>query len=364
MSQPHPILSPAALARALSVRDLTDPSKGPHAVQRALDGAIQALGRAWRCEVLVHRASPVVPAEDDGARLHDAGSERPGGRTARRASATHVLRTRTAAMMPGALRRLAAATPIDVLVACPGLVYRPAADRLHAAEGHEVDLWRLRRGRSLGLRDVAETIGLVAGAVVPGLTLSAVPAELPWASDARQVDVRVRGEWVRIGAVGLLSPALLAECGLPADASGLGLTLDLDRVVAIAKGVDDVRLLRSEDPRIAAQMIDLGPCVPAPADARAAPRCETLDEVRASIDDLDDRIVDLLAERRRYVLQAARFKRSAAEVRVPAREEQVVAHVTAAARRAGIEAELVERLYREMMAGFVDVERRHCPGGP
>ena len=49
---------------------------------------------------------------------------------------------------------------------------------------------------------------------------------------------------------------------------------------------------------------------------------------------------------------------------MPAREEQVVAHVTEAARRAGIEAELVERLYREMMAGFVDVERRHCPGGP
>ena len=61
------------------------------------------------------------------------------------------------------------------------------------------------------------------------------------------------------------------------------------------------------------------------------PECMTLRDVRASIDDVDERIVALLAERRGYALQAARFKSAADGVKDPAREEQVVANVRALA---------------------------------
>ena len=47
--------------------------------------------------------------------------------------------------------------------------------------------------------------------------------------------------------------------------------------------------------------------------------CESLDEVRINIDRLDKLIVPLLAEREHYVRQAARFKKSADAVVVPAR---------------------------------------------
>nr|WP_308197123.1 3-deoxy-7-phosphoheptulonate synthase [Anaeromyxobacter sp. SG17] len=86
------------------------------------------------------------------------------------------------------------------------------------------------------------------------------------------------------------------------------------------------------------------------------PDCMTLRDVRASIDDVDRRIVALLAERRGYALQAARFKSAADGVKDPAREEQVVRNVRALAGEEGIEPELVETLYRDMIAGFVRVE--------
>jgi 3-deoxy-7-phosphoheptulonate synthase len=83
----------------------------------------------------------------------------------------------------------------------------------------------------------------------------------------------------------------------------------------------------------------------------------TLDEVRASIDEIDRRIVALLAERHRHALQAARFKRVADGVKDAVREERVIANVRALAQREGVEPELVETLYRDLIAGFVRVEQ-------
>ncbi len=42
---PNPVLTPDALRRALAIRDLTDPSHGPHAVQHLLRAAQDALAR-------------------------------------------------------------------------------------------------------------------------------------------------------------------------------------------------------------------------------------------------------------------------------------------------------------------------------
>jgi 3-deoxy-7-phosphoheptulonate synthase len=86
------------------------------------------------------------------------------------------------------------------------------------------------------------------------------------------------------------------------------------------------------------------------------PECMTLRDVRTSIDEVDRRIVALLAERRGYALQAARFKSAADGVKDPSREEQVIANVRALAGEEGIEPDLVEMLYRDMIAGFVRVE--------
>jgi phenylalanyl-tRNA synthetase alpha chain len=263
---PRPTLSADALRHALAVRDLTDPSQGPHAIQLVLDRVVSALAAAWRCRVVLERGSPVVSVEDNYDRLHypPDGAARDARHT-RYVSETRLLRTQTSAMVPPLLRRLAGDRDAeqDVLLVCPGIVYRrDAIDRLHTGEPHQVDLWRIRRGAPLAVRDLAEMIDLAVRAAAPGRALSVIPSAHPYTLEGRQIDVRDRGAWVEIGECGLALPALLGECGLPPDASGLAMGLGLDRLAMLAKGIDDIRLLRSEDPRIASQMSDLEPWRP------------------------------------------------------------------------------------------------------
>jgi phenylalanyl-tRNA synthetase alpha chain len=264
MSRPT-VLTPDALQRALTVRDLTDPAQGPHALQLVLDGAVAALAPAWGCPVALHRASPIVSVADNYDRLHypPEGPARD-ARYTRYVTGDTLLRSQTSAMVPPLLRRLAADPPAEVLLACPGVVYRrDAIDRLHSGTPHQVDLWRIRRGGApLGVRDLAEMIARVTAAVAPGLTVSVQPAAHPYTLEGRQIDVRVHGRWIEIGECGLALPAVLAEAGWPAGASGLAMGLGLDRLVMLAKGIDDIRLLRAEDPRIAAQLQDLAPYRP------------------------------------------------------------------------------------------------------
>ena len=84
--------------------------------------------------------------------------------------------------------------------------------------------------------------------------------------------------------------------------------------------------------------------------------CSSLDEVRKCIDDVDGRLVRLLAERRGYVIQASRFKTSDADVRVPARVEQVISKVRWLAGVEGVEPDVVEAVYRRMIEGFIAIE--------
>jgi isochorismate pyruvate lyase len=86
--------------------------------------------------------------------------------------------------------------------------------------------------------------------------------------------------------------------------------------------------------------------------------CQSLDEVRVEIDRLDRQIVALLAERGGYVRQVVRFKTTAEDVRAPQRVEQVIAKVRGLADEHGADPDLVERVYRTMIAGFIEYEMR------
>jgi phenylalanyl-tRNA synthetase alpha chain len=259
------ILSAEEVRRALSVRDLTDPTSGPHALQRLIEAALEALRQAWRCEVRVHRQSPIVSIIDNYDHLHypPEGAARD-ARYTRYVCDTALLRTQTSAMIPGLLRRLAEAPPEDVLLACPGLVYRrDCIDRLHTGEPHQMDLWRVRRGAPLGTAELREMIETVVHALLPGREVRVEPARHPYTTDGLQIDVRDGAQWVEIGECGLALPALLEESGLePGRTTGLAMGLGLDRILMLRKGLDDIRLLRSTDPRIASQLLDLEPYVP------------------------------------------------------------------------------------------------------
>lgn len=84
--------------------------------------------------------------------------------------------------------------------------------------------------------------------------------------------------------------------------------------------------------------------------------CSSLQEVRDNIDDIDHKIIALLAERGVYVKQAARFKKDGAEVPAPARVAQVMAKVNALAQELGANRWVVEQVYRAMISAFIAVE--------
>jgi phenylalanyl-tRNA synthetase alpha chain len=259
------VLSADDLRRALSVRDLTDPSAGPHAMQRLVGDVVRALHHAWRAPVIVHRASPVVDVADNYDRLrYPEGGAARDARYTRYITPRAILRTQTSAMVPPLLRLLGAAGAGDVALACPGLVYRrDAIDRLHTGEPHQIDLWRVRAGERLTTSDLCAMIDVVVDALLPGAEHRTLPAVHPYTTDGLQIDVRDGDTWIEIGECGLAHPALLLDCGIDPDGtSGLAMGLGLDRVVMLRKGIDDIRLLRSRDPRVAIQMLDLARYTP------------------------------------------------------------------------------------------------------
>ncbi|MGH7496993.1 MAG: hypothetical protein ACREOO_31980 [bacterium] len=258
------VLSHEALVHALHLRDLTDPQQGAHAMQQIVCAIHTPLAARWQCRRHLHRACPIVSIEENYDQLgYPAGGAARDARYTRYVTGRMLLRTQTSAMIPGLLRAAALDPPEEVLLICPGLVYRrDVVDRLHTGEPHQLDLWRLQRGQ-LASADLREMIATVVEAALPGYRCRASAASHPYTTNGLQIDVEHNGEWIEIGECGLAAPAVLAGAGLDiGQITGLAMGLGLDRILMIRKGIEDIRLLRSEDPRIARQMLDLSPYLP------------------------------------------------------------------------------------------------------
>jgi phenylalanyl-tRNA synthetase alpha chain len=257
MSSSVSYLSPAQLREALAIRDLTDPAEGPHAIQILAAQAAGALSRAWSCAVRWYRGPKVVPVADN----YDCLGYAPDAitreaRYTRYVSTGQMLRSHSSAMIPPALRGLAGCPGDDVLLACPGVVYRrDAIDWQHSGTPHQLDLWRITRQAMTGT-DLDEMLSCLLQALVPGLPYRQEARTHPYTEQGRQVDVRLDGRWVEVWECGLAHPGVLAAAGL-AGRSGLALGMGLDRLLMLIKGIPDIRLVRSADPRVAGQMRDL-----------------------------------------------------------------------------------------------------------
>ena len=90
--------------------------------------------------------------------------------------------------------------------------------------------------------------------------------------------------------------------------------------------------------------------------------CNTLDEVRANIDRIDSAIISLIAERGEYVAQAAAFKKSEDSVRDTSRVEKVIQKVRDKATTLGADPDMVEKIYRQMIASFIQKEMAEFNG--
>lgn len=95
-----------------------------------------------------------------------------------------------------------------------------------------------------------------------------------------------------------------------------------------------------------------------PTDKQGQPpgRCENMAEVRAEIDRIDRVLVKLLSERQRYIERAAEIKSDRIAVRDEDRVEDVIAKVLTEARKAGLNAEIAEPVWRTLVERSIAFE--------
>jgi chorismate mutase-like protein len=93
---------------------------------------------------------------------------------------------------------------------------------------------------------------------------------------------------------------------------------------------------------------------------------KTIDELRRDIDQLDERLIQLLNERASCALEIGKLKHELGlEVYQPDREAEVVKHVQACGRQAGgpLGAEAIARLFERIIDEARRIERATALGG-
>lgn len=84
--------------------------------------------------------------------------------------------------------------------------------------------------------------------------------------------------------------------------------------------------------------------------------CQSMEEVRAGVDALDRRLVDLLAVRFGYMRAAARIKPDRAQVRDEARKAQVIANARSAAEQQGLPADAIAAFWDDLVEVSIGYE--------
>lgn len=89
---------------------------------------------------------------------------------------------------------------------------------------------------------------------------------------------------------------------------------------------------------------------------KAPDECSDIQEVREEIDIIDREVIEALSKRFQYVIAAARFKTSEASVKAPDRFQAMLQQRREWAQEAGLNADVVEKLYRDLVNHFIEEE--------
>ena len=86
--------------------------------------------------------------------------------------------------------------------------------------------------------------------------------------------------------------------------------------------------------------------------------CNSIEEVRNNINNIDEQIVKLIALRGEFVKQAAKFKKDSDAVKAPKRVEEVINKVKDLAKSTSANEEILENVYRTMINSFIKAEMK------
>jgi phenylalanyl-tRNA synthetase alpha chain len=138
-----------------------------------------------------------------------------------------------------------------------------------------------------------------------------------------EIEALAGDSWVEIGECGIAARHVLTGAGLPAHASGLALGLGLDRLLMLRKGIDDIRLLRSADPRVASQLAGLSAYRPVSAQPAARRDLSVALPPGMTAEDLGDLVRELLGAEAHLVEEVAILSRTPAAELPPASRERL-----------------------------------------
>ena len=277
---------------------MTDPDQGRHAINILMTDLASAIARWSGLAADIIRRSPIVPISDNYDRLfYEVDAIARSARYSHYIDDRRMLRTHTTAGIPPLL----AETNCDRLIVCPGLVYRrDVVDRLHVGEPHQTDFWIARRSR-VRRADLIEMIAVVVETMLPGRAYRCNETWHPYTMNGLEVEVQVGERWVEVLECGEIHPWLLNESNLPSQLwSGLAMGIGLDRLVMLIKQIDDIRLLRSCDPRTARQMLSLDRYEPV-SNQPATQRDMSICVADPDMELLGDRVRDALGRRGEWV---------------------------------------------------------------
>lgn len=97
---------------------------------------------------------------------------------------------------------------------------------------------------------------------------------------------------------------------------------------------------------------------------KAPEDCSSIEEVRDAIDQLDRSIISALGQRFAYVKTITRFKRTEEDIQAPERYRAVLQTRRDWADDAGLNPDAIEKMYRDLIAHFIDEERKLLHGSP
>lgn len=177
-----------------------------------------------------------------------------------------VLRTQTTVMWPYYLhhseirRRLESTGRLGAL--SYGRVFRnDEVDRTHYPCFHQIDgLYVVdRRLGEVNKGDLIEVLTEIARAIYGADVETQISVDsFPFTDPSVELAVKLGGRWLEILGAGCVHPQVFRNLGLdPERYTGWAFGFGLDRLAMVKMSIDDIRVLWSQDPRIASQFVDL-----------------------------------------------------------------------------------------------------------
>ena len=259
------VSSPEIIQRLLAVKDLTietEEGQERNIVGIIYDRVISKLNEHNFSDIRIIRDDPIVEAVDNFDNLlFSPGNPGRSSTYTRYTDGNHVLKTHTSALVPPTFKNLEKDIDRSTFV-FPGLVYRrDVIDPRHLDVFHQIDVWTLQENKKHGKvtrEDLLELAKAVFEAACPDAKMIVYEAKHPYTLSGIEVYAQVDGKEIEVFEAGFAHPDVLRNCGIdPEQYSGLALGMGVERLIMARKNLPDIRLIRSVDPRVIKQMLNM-----------------------------------------------------------------------------------------------------------